>query len=122
MKLDPAFKEQWIAALTSGEYVHATGALYREKLHHWGWADTVSYCCLGVACALKGCTFGDSGRTALYNGCKTDENAPDGLLPINLSSEIGLSPEDQTELAELNDKAYWEREFPATVIDYIRGL
>ena len=44
-KLEPKFKEQWLAALRSGRYVQATGVLCtldrQDDKHHM--------CCLGVA-------------------------------------------------------------------------
>lgn len=43
-KLDPKFKEKWIAALRSGEYQQAKGKLF----------DGIGYCCLGVACVING--------------------------------------------------------------------
>lgn len=43
LKLRPAIKEQWIAALTSGEYKQARGALNKPG---------VGMCCLGVLCDL----------------------------------------------------------------------
>ena len=47
-KLDPVFKEKWLAALRSGKYrkgAHALRAEYEDD-------DGPSFCCLGVACDL----------------------------------------------------------------------
>lgn len=45
--IDPQFKADWIAALRSGRYPQTTGRL----------KDAFGYCCLGVACALRGVDF-----------------------------------------------------------------
>lgn len=43
-KLDPVFKQAWIAALRSGDYAKGIGAMYHNG----------KYCCLGVACRVMG--------------------------------------------------------------------
>lgn len=45
-KLDPEFKEKWVAALRSGEYKQGMYKLYDES--------TNTYCCLGVAAVVAG--------------------------------------------------------------------
>lgn len=46
MELKQITREDWIAALRSGEYKQAQGRMYNE------FQD--AYCCLGVACKLAG--------------------------------------------------------------------
>lgn len=45
-KIQEEARAEWLAALRSGKYRQATGALKN--------ADTKGYCCLGVACVVQG--------------------------------------------------------------------
>lgn len=51
MKLKPEVKEKWLAALRSGEYRQAKGALRRPGYTAEG-AASESFCCLGVLCEV----------------------------------------------------------------------
>lgn len=46
VKLYPEFKERWLAALRSGDYVQSVGYLHMVRGIRPGW------CCLGVACDI----------------------------------------------------------------------
>lgn len=81
-------RKKWVAALTSGQFKQATGALRRGG----------AYCCLGVACkCLTGkepiATEGD------------DEEDDDETLPIYraVRALTGISIDDQHALAGAND-------------------
>ena len=45
--LPKKFKEEWIKALKSGNYVQGAGSLREDR-------DGTTYCCLGVACEVAG--------------------------------------------------------------------
>ena len=94
MKLDIA--DKWIAALRSGEYKQAVGALY----------DGEGYCCLGVLCKVLGEEFTKDNEYWEVDGEYS-------VLPGNLVERAGMySPagcfwegDDETErsLTEEND-------------------
>lgn len=51
-RLNPEVKAQWVAALRSGEYTQAAGALRNSK----------GFCCLGVLCDLHHKAHPDAGE------------------------------------------------------------
>ena len=48
------FKEAWIKALKSGNYVQGSGSLRKEMDNTDNPSSTPTYCCLGVACSVAG--------------------------------------------------------------------
>jgi hypothetical protein len=49
IKIDPAFKAEWVAALRSGKYFQTLGRLVSVDDHD----NVIGNCCLGVACELR---------------------------------------------------------------------
>jgi hypothetical protein len=100
-------REQWTAALRSGEYKQGTGFLYNEK------DDT--YCCLGVLGALAG-----GERSPEHSGgMKFDVQTPsDCYLPKNLTDMVGVT-EEQFRLVAMNDSG--DNTFSG-IADYIDRL
>jgi hypothetical protein len=49
IKIDPAFKAEWVAALRSGKYFQTLGRLVAVDNND----NVVGNCCLGVACELR---------------------------------------------------------------------
>ena len=76
-RMNPEAKAKWLAALRSGEYTRATGALKNRD----------GYCCLGVLCEALSVEFENS---ALF-------------LPRKAVKLSGLSQGSQSLLANLND-------------------
>lgn len=123
-KLDPKFKKKWVAALRSGKYKQTKGALKRVS----EFTESVSYCCLGVACDLinpKGWGEKDSYSTSVtYSpldslGRKNPSLKycqSDALMPENLQKKIGLSIEAMEVLTTMNDT---ERASFKKIADYI---
>lgn len=52
INLDSEFREQWLAALRSGDYAQTRAVLYSDGED--GIEGTPGYCCLGVACSILG--------------------------------------------------------------------
>lgn len=48
LKLTPEFKAKWVEALRSGTYRQGTTKLAQQN------DEQITYCCLGVACAIEG--------------------------------------------------------------------
>ena len=79
MSLDPKIKQDWTAALRSGEYGQA-----REMLMRKNDDDRLSYCCLGVLAKVVGI---------------------DGYPSYpQIRSQSGLTTSDQDVLINMNDK------------------
>lgn len=95
-------KTQWIAALRSGTYQQTNSALCKNG----------SYCCLGVLCEItpdikrKKAQISpwDKDTTIEIEFAYKDENYRSGYLPSQLASEVGLSEEQQSKLANMNDE------------------
>lgn len=77
--MDQEFKEEWVAALRSGEYPQTTKAL--TKLDRSG--NVVGHCCLGVACEI-----------AVKKGWLTTTERPDLSGEGKLRGYLG--PNDKT--------------------------
>ena len=52
--LPKEFKEKWIKALKSGNYVQGSGSLRKEMDNTNNTSSMPTYCCLGVACSVAG--------------------------------------------------------------------
>jgi len=95
----------WVAALRSGDYRQAHGAM------RIGDGPTASYCCLGVAACLAGIEFvhwvDQSGATKLprlYGVSVEDHDTPQsGYLPHWLNDLLGIYAHDNEDLTSIND-------------------
>lgn len=92
-KLPREFGERWTAALRSGKFKQGRMSLYNKP--------EKSFCCMGVAGILCGCSKGDLyGKSYLYRiDCLPKSPIPKELLVERSSEGISLS----LELAKLND-------------------
>lgn len=85
--MNQEFKQEWMAALTSGEFTQTQGAL----------RTTEGYCCLGVACELMARRgWGTwSGSDFIYTGpgCAEDMmyDLAIGVLPSSMAEHLGMS-------------------------------
>lgn len=79
--MDEKVKRKWIAALHSGKYKQGIKMLRKKR------PDGYHYCCLGVLRELTGIKK----RTGYE------------LLDFDQALAIGITPEDQDDLAEMND-------------------
>lgn len=100
---DLKFKAEWIAALRSGEFEQMRGSLrFTES------TGENFYCCLGVACVLRGEPFLDNKETSW--------TLKPGLNERNLGMVIpGLTEAEADTLATMNDSG---TTFPE-IADYI---
>ncbi len=93
MKKD--LKEKWVAALRSGKYLQADGAL--RKIRNDG---KQGYCCLGVLCEISGIgKWVDGGYYGTYDvGNRTLSGTLEGAL-----SKFGFTQRTQLQLVNMND-------------------
>jgi hypothetical protein len=97
VRMNPAIKARWVAALRSGDYVQG-----RELLHALGGPDGTEprFCCLGVLCDLAyrdGVVarevVGSAGNHATYayhDKDDPDEDLESSLLPRSVARWAGL--------------------------------
>jgi hypothetical protein len=84
-------REQWVAALRSGDFKQAKGELYDDKVQ--------GYCCLGVLGELAGGV-----KDPMQCGGMTFEvEFSSGYIPSELGGMVGITVTDQRKLAGLND-------------------
>ena len=102
-KIDPEFKVKWLAALRSGEYQQARGALLTEVP-----GSPAAFCCLGVACNLIDSTRWQSWEDQFMDYAEDEPVGPVDLGWGDLDSGntadlpfIDVGPAQ--ELARLND-------------------
>lgn len=109
-KLDKEFKDKWIAALRSGEYLQAKESLRGHAFDKnedmipdkWG------YCCLGVAAHMQGLDmeeFGSCGMLDEINTTYTQELGIPSLLCKPYKEKIANTYVETIagKLAEMND-------------------
>ncbi len=83
-------KAKWVAALRSGEYKQATGAL----------SEGNGFCCLGVLCDLSA----KEGRGAWNHvAFEIDTRRAMAMPPAPVAAWAGLSGEDMDRIATMND-------------------
>ncbi len=112
--MNPEIKEQWIAALKSGNYRKDTGSLKTKE----------GYCCLGVLCEIYHQTHTDSSiwepigghmlQFTLFDGEFHPHVSRTGYLPEPVATWAGIADHDcdtinqddtQGRLARLNDRS-----------------
>lgn len=97
MGMNTRWKQPWIDALESGEYVQTQSALY----------DGTGYCCLGVLCRIAGAEFQ---RVVTTHGHDYEPTLVDGIQ-LNDGQELsndgrkmfGLDCNQESTLIGLND-------------------
>lgn len=77
-RMDSERKAEWVAALRSGEYQQARGALARKDDEN----GTVRYCCLGVACDL-------AAKAGIIGEPQTESDFEDDKLAFTYEYETG---------------------------------
>lgn len=95
----------WVDALHSGKYHQASGRLVKPDYVPKGAEQTLSYCCLGVACDIYGEQFGwklDYTQDQFIRPDRTD--VAKLVMPEEMRAFFALSHADQKVLAHLNDK------------------
>lgn len=88
-EMNEEWRKPWVEALRSGKYAQTSGAL---RSYEGG------YCCLGVLADICGL-----GEWTSKNYYKFAGNLADEILPEALGDVLGLCPNVQRSLAELND-------------------
>jgi hypothetical protein len=109
--MKPVTREQWIAALRSGEYKQCTGKLYRP-------GEEGGYCCLGVLGVLAGARRVDN--EGCLSGLEFDVDDTSEIygayLPQTIADSVGIY--SQQTLSDMNDKGMSFEE----IADYIDSL
>ena len=107
--IDPELKQRWLAALTSGEYLHGTGELHNDSLSR--------HCCLGVLCMIDDRFVGHPDTNEL-----TEDEC--WILGISRTTEGALI--EANDAHELYGRDGWESgdydQYPDTVLDIIRNI
>jgi hypothetical protein len=103
-KMNEQIKEKWIEKLESGEYSQGQGRL-RIKNEEGG---PDKFCCLGVlADIINPNGWKCQQDVSYYSGkevyCYIFDNEGSDYIPEDIADEIGLSTQDQNELAQMND-------------------
>ena len=96
VKMNRKIKRDWIRALLSGDYRQVRGRLANMKNGR---------CCLGVLADVCHVPFVREGRSMQY--CFSTEEAGAVIdsesLPVEFQKKIGLRPDAQGHLIEMND-------------------
>lgn len=92
------WKTKWIRALVSGKYRQTTGRLYITKKEYKG--RSKGYCCLGVLARIQGVKW-EHAEDGYTNSMKPVGN--DQMAYLDAKFSCGLSQEDQSVLASMND-------------------
>lgn len=103
MKLDPKFKEEWVAALRSGEYEQGDCELYNKTSN--------SYCCIGVAAVVCGLSLDTINEYGLMD-MDIDPSTLKHPVPVELTDWNELS----TKLTNMNDSGNYTF---TNIADYI---
>ena len=87
--MNPELKQKWVAALRSGDYEQARGAL----------GDGTGYCCLGVLCDIDpSVKIGKDGYAVFPGGSISDDS-----LTTDYALSIGVPTVVESRLIEMND-------------------
>ena len=101
--MDKHWKDRWVTALRSGDYVQTEGTLCRVEDGPDG-VDT--YCCLGVLCELVPNTtkdkLDDDGDGVVFS-YTYNKTTGIGRLPKDISGIANLSVGIETLLVQMND-------------------
>lgn len=112
--MNQKIKEKWVAALRSGEYKQAAGALKVDR------KEGPTYCCLGVLCDLYAKEFDEEWETGVNEETRKEyilflgypsTLPPDvmfwaGLLYSNPRIDLAEAFGGRTVLADYNDSGY----------------
>lgn len=109
--MDSAIKQQWVAALKSGEFKQGEGALRRTD------GDGVSFCCLGVLCELYRKENGGEWQPrqdGFFEMFEEHEWLPNevaiwaGLDCNGSDTEVEIEDGEWATLPDLNDGSGWD--------------
>lgn len=94
--MDERIKNEWIAALTSGNYRQGN-----ERLRWYDWEDSdagESFCCLGVLCdVINPNGWNDSaGHWDVGSFCHTDSYAPEAFLDLKIQEKLATFNDDES--------------------------
>jgi hypothetical protein len=104
-------REQWCAALRSGDYPQGQGQLH---------AEGGGYCCLGVLGELAGGVIDADDPGGMRFDWSTDSQQNGPYIPDSLALMVGITSDDQHDLANMNDRGKG-RTF-SEIADYIETL
>lgn len=93
--MDKQWKEDWVEALRSGEYVQGRNALDRRERQ----------CCLGVLCDIADLPWSRHFRGRVYYDIDPVLGGSTGGLPHNFRERVGISIPQEEQLIALNDQA-----------------
>ncbi len=117
--MDKQVKQDWLEALEGGEYKQVRGGLCKVLPDNGAgeYEDEYGYCCLGVLADIAG----DKQWRQTDDACnplllRYSYDNSTGSLRDNFLTEVGLSPEDQSVLMNMNDTKKWSFQRIATWI------
>jgi hypothetical protein len=93
--MNQTIKQQWVAALRSGQYKQGKGKLRRAS------SEGDLYCCLGVLCDLL--APNEWKKVEPYDYYAIDELG--AFLPGALRRSVGLDGATESELVHMNDSS-----------------
>lgn len=102
-------RDQWLAALRSGDYKQTDGLLYQPAIG----GDAEGFCCLGVGCRVAGFELDDLKGQSFVPASVVDElqdagdrMAEDESEYFPLTEALGLTVDQLSYLATLNDHSF----------------
>ena len=99
-------KKRWVAALRSGEYEQTAGKL----------RDEVGFCCLGVLYDIEADDWWENVGGPCW---LTHKDGMGARLPEWLSDQVGISIDDQSYLAGMNDNGKTFKQIAAYIERYL---
>jgi hypothetical protein len=105
------YKESWIKALRSREYVQGQEQLKSND------QNNPSYCCLAVLGLINGLNIDPYDCTEFENHAN-DEDGSNGMTYPVLNDKFGITSEEERELIRLNDT---EMKSFSEIADYIEN-
>lgn len=113
-------KDEWVAALRSGDYLQGKGFLRTVQMDSDG-REIVRHCCLGVYAEICGVTYEPSVfDTSVFDfAFPTSDGVAEGneIPDERWAEEKGISDNTMRELAENNDSDGWSFEIIADWIE-----
>lgn len=98
----PITRQQWTAALRSGEYQQTTNGVLAG---HFGEDDALGYCCLGVACLVAGMPQADliNQETSQFSSVGMGDLYTELGIDVSLCDKLAIENDRGVSFAKLAD-------------------